>query len=75
MNNTILPQIAQDPYTTKLTDWLLEQDIIIPETIATFDIDEIKPLGHLETRQPKNVKPIYSELFEEPKNNETNKIA
>ena len=48
----------------KLTDWLLDQDIIIPETIATFDIDEIKPLGHLETRQPKNVKPIYSELFD-----------
>ena len=48
----------------KLTDWLLEQDIIIPDIIATFDIDEIKPLGQLETRQPKNVKPIYSEVFE-----------
>ena len=48
----------------KLSDWLLEQDIIIPETISTFDIDQIKPLGHLETMQPKNVKPVYSELFE-----------
>lgn len=48
----------------KLTDWLIEQDIIIPETIATYDIDEIKPLGHLETRNHQNVKPNYSEIFE-----------
>jgi hypothetical protein len=48
----------------KLTDWLLEQDIIIPDIIPTFDVDEIKPLGQLETRQPKNVKPNYSEIFQ-----------
>ena len=48
----------------KLTDWLIEQDIIIPECISTFDVDEIKPLGHLETRQSKNIKPNYSDLFE-----------
>jgi hypothetical protein len=47
----------------KLTDWLIEQDIIIPESIPTFDIDEIKPLGHLETRLSKNIRPNYNDIF------------
>lgn len=48
----------------KLTDWLIEKDIIIPDGITTYDIDEIKPLGHLETRQSKNIQPIYNKVFQ-----------
>ena len=48
----------------KLTDWLIEKKIIVPDTFTTYDIDEIKPLGHLETQQTENIKPIYSKIFE-----------
>ena len=48
----------------KLTDWLIEKDIILPASIPTFDIDQITLLGHLEKINQKNMKPIYREIFQ-----------
>lgn len=48
----------------KLTDWLIEKDIIIPTSIPTYDIDQINPLGHLEDINQKNKKPDYRHIFQ-----------